>query len=273
MEALNRDTAYGPAFFATALSATLLFVISAIVLGAAIARTHPRLRWHGVAYAVLLPLYAVTGFTFQAAQPIAGFALAATTTALALRLPQVFADANPNRTAAHDHRRRRPRQLGRTSRMGGPASTHRVPRPVVGFPAAMTVTWAADGRHGVRRLLHRMVRWRVGVGWWLVALAGLPVLTVGFALLLGDSVRSIDPVDLFVSQLGFLAVNFILVNIWEETAWAGFLQTDWSGATTSSLPPSSPRSRSGSCTGRWPSSATSPPPRSPGRWPSTSPSG
>lgn len=100
MEALNRDTAYGPAFFATALSATLLFIISAIVLGTAIARTHTRLRWHGVAYAALLPLYAVSGFTLQTAQPIAGFALAATTTALALRLPQVFAAAHPNRSGA-----------------------------------------------------------------------------------------------------------------------------------------------------------------------------
>lgn len=63
------------------------------------------------------------------------------------------------------------------------------------------------------------------MGWWLVALTALPLLTVGFALLLGDSVGSIDPISLFVDQLGFLAANVILVNIWEEAAWAGFLQT------------------------------------------------
>ena len=103
MEALNRDTAYGPAFFATALSATLLFIISAIVLGTAIARTHTRLRWHGVAYAVLLPLYAVSGFTLQIAQPLAGFALAATTAALAMRLPHVVADLHPDHSTAHGH--------------------------------------------------------------------------------------------------------------------------------------------------------------------------
>ena len=28
-----------------------------------------------------------------------------------------------------------------------------------------------------------------------------------------------------ISQLGLLAANFLLVNLWEETAWAGFLQT------------------------------------------------
>ena len=93
------------------------------------------------------------------------------------------------------------------------------------FPATLFATWATDGREGLRRLLRRMVHWRVGAGWWLVALAGLPLLTTGFALLLGDSVKPIDPADLFVSQLGFWAVNFLVVNLWEETAWAGFFQS------------------------------------------------
>ncbi|MEV4282480.1 hypothetical protein [Actinoplanes xinjiangensis] len=86
MPALNADTAYGPAFFATALTATFLLIVSAIVLGTAIARTDRRLRWHGIAYAVLLPAFAITGFVLQPAQPWTGFALAATTAALAVRL-------------------------------------------------------------------------------------------------------------------------------------------------------------------------------------------
>jgi membrane protease YdiL (CAAX protease family) len=93
------------------------------------------------------------------------------------------------------------------------------------LPAALYVTWAVEGRAGVRRLLSRMVRWRVGVGWWLAVLTGLPVLTVGIALLLGDTARTVNPVELVVSQLGLLAVNFALVNIWEEAAWAGFFQS------------------------------------------------
>ncbi|MBB3096290.1 hypothetical protein FHR83_003960 [Actinoplanes campanulatus] len=36
--------------------------MSAIVLGTAIARTDRRLRWHGIAYAALLPAFAITGF-------------------------------------------------------------------------------------------------------------------------------------------------------------------------------------------------------------------
>jgi uncharacterized protein len=56
-------------------------------------------------------------------------------------------------------------------------------------------------------------------------LAGLPVLTVIFTLILGGSLKSIDPVDLFSDQLRLLLINFILVNLWEETAWTGVMQT------------------------------------------------
>ena len=93
------------------------------------------------------------------------------------------------------------------------------------LPATLYVTWAADGRDGLRRLGSRMLRWRVGAGWWLLLLTGLPVLTIGISLLLGDSLNTMDPVRLVTTQLGLLAANFIMVNIWEEAAWAGFLQT------------------------------------------------
>jgi membrane protease YdiL (CAAX protease family) len=93
------------------------------------------------------------------------------------------------------------------------------------FPATVIVTWCADGRDGLTRLAKRMFRWRIGAGWWLLVLTGLPALTTGLALLLGDSLRPVDPVEMFLRQLGLLAVNFLLVNLWEETAWAGFLQT------------------------------------------------
>jgi uncharacterized protein len=114
-----------------------------------------------------------------------------------------------------------------------PGVLHIVPDELAGLlltlvgllPAAMIVTWAADGRAGVRRLLGRMRRWRVGVGWWLLVLAGLPLLTIAIGLLLGDSLATIDPVRLMVSQLVFGAVNFALVNLWEETAWSGVVQT------------------------------------------------
>jgi hypothetical protein len=72
-----------------ALTATLFLIVSAIVLGTAITRTDRRLRWHGIAYAVLLPAFAIPGFALQAAQPWTGFLLAAATAALAVRLQRL----------------------------------------------------------------------------------------------------------------------------------------------------------------------------------------
>jgi membrane protease YdiL (CAAX protease family) len=51
------------------------------------------------------------------------------------------------------------------------------------------------------------------------------LLTVVSALILGDSLASVDPVKLVWDQLRLLLINFILVNLWEETAWAGVMQT------------------------------------------------
>jgi uncharacterized protein len=93
------------------------------------------------------------------------------------------------------------------------------------LPSALFVTWAADGRPGIVSLFKRITRWRFGVGWWLAVLAGLPVLTVVSTLILGGSLESVDPVGLFWDQLRLLLINFILVNLWEETAWAGVMQT------------------------------------------------
>jgi membrane protease YdiL (CAAX protease family) len=93
------------------------------------------------------------------------------------------------------------------------------------FPAALYVTWATDGRQGVRTLLRRAFRWRVNPGWWLVVLLGLPTLAVGLAVLLGDDLRPVDVTSLIVGQATFLVINFVVTNLWEETAWTGVFQT------------------------------------------------
>jgi uncharacterized protein len=93
------------------------------------------------------------------------------------------------------------------------------------LPSALFVTWAADGRPGIVGLFKRIARWRFGIGWWLAVIAGLPLLTVVSTLILGGSLQSIDLLGLFWDQLWLLLINFILVNLWEETAWAGVMQT------------------------------------------------
>ena len=93
------------------------------------------------------------------------------------------------------------------------------------LPAALYVTWAAEGRPGIMRLVRRITSWRFGLRWWLVILTALPLLTVAWGLLLGDSLRPVDPVRLVLQQIPLLLTNVLLVNLWEEMAWAGIMQT------------------------------------------------
>ncbi|XVV16462.1 hypothetical protein ACQP2X_19470 [Actinoplanes sp. CA-131856] len=82
MATLNGDTAYGPALFATALSASFLLVVAAVVMGVAINRAGR--RPYGIAYAALITLF-VAGIAMPVVQPFAGFGFAAATALLAFR--------------------------------------------------------------------------------------------------------------------------------------------------------------------------------------------
>jgi hypothetical protein len=80
------DDVYGPALFATVGIGLLLFMVGAVLVGRAVARAHPRLRAAGIAYAILLPLFAITGFLFAVAQPVMAVGLTVATTVIALRV-------------------------------------------------------------------------------------------------------------------------------------------------------------------------------------------
>jgi membrane protease YdiL (CAAX protease family) len=100
---------------------------------------------------------------------------------------------------------------------------------VVGLAgSAFAITAVADGKAGVRRLASRLVRWRVGFQWYLIAFFGLPV-----AALIGMSVvYGFAPLTALPHQgpalIGYLAQVILvaaLVNLWEETGWTGFMLT------------------------------------------------
>jgi membrane protease YdiL (CAAX protease family) len=92
--------------------------------------------------------------------------------------------------------------------------------------AAFIMTAITEGRAGVRRLLGRYVLWRVGLGWYLFALVGVPLI-----MLLGTMVFSMDIPNLGALGgpsylLGYLA-TFALVTVLggpllEEGGWRGF---------------------------------------------------
>ena len=89
-QALNADTAYGPALIATAAFSVLLWLIGTVFLAVALIRTSPRLRVAGILYAVSVPLFIWSGQVdlIPLQQALAGLLLTVATVLIALRLPK-----------------------------------------------------------------------------------------------------------------------------------------------------------------------------------------
>lgn len=96
---------------------------------------------------------------------------------------------------------------------------------LVMLPAALWVTSVTDGRSGVRALLRRTFRWRIGLVWWAVVLFTIPLTTLALGVAAGRSLQTSDLVGVLVGELVALIIALVLANLWEETVWAGFLQT------------------------------------------------
>ncbi|WP_298585281.1 CPBP family intramembrane glutamic endopeptidase [uncultured Kocuria sp.] len=93
--------------------------------------------------------------------------------------------------------------------------------------SALLATRLADGPGGIRRLLGRAFAWRFGAGRWAVVLLGMPVLTLALAAATG-SLRA--PPAGWAAEAGWYLFNTLVfgalvLNLWEETAWGGFLQS------------------------------------------------
>ncbi len=89
------DDVYGTPLLVMFGVGALFFVAGAVVLGRAVARTAPGLRWAGYAYAASLVLFLVAGFTVAVVQPVAGAAVAVAATVIARRLPASVAGPRP----------------------------------------------------------------------------------------------------------------------------------------------------------------------------------
>jgi uncharacterized protein len=95
---------------------------------------------------------------------------------------------------------------------------------LVMLPAAVGVVSVAEGRAGVRRLFARTFRWRFGPGWWVAVLLAVPVGTVVLGLVLGRDLQTADLPSVLLSGTLAALLPLFLVNLWEETVWAGFVQ-------------------------------------------------
>jgi uncharacterized protein len=92
---------------------------------------------------------------------------------------------------------------------------------------ATLVTALSEGRDGVRRLFAGVIRWRMGLVRFAVLVTAIPLLTLLVAAVTGTLT---SPPDGWLNLVGsYLFRTFIfgllLVNLWEETAWGGFMQS------------------------------------------------
>jgi CAAX protease family protein len=92
---------------------------------------------------------------------------------------------------------------------------------------ATLVTALSEGRAGVRRLFAGVIRWRMGLARFFILVTAMPLLTLLVGALTG-TLQS--PPEGWLGLVGsYLFRTFIfgllIVNLWEETAWGGFMQS------------------------------------------------
>ena len=96
--------------------------------------------------------------------------------------------------------------------------------------SAFVVTALGGGSAGVRELVGRVFRWRVGAGWWVVAVLGTPILFLVAAVIsrllfggspdLGEFGRSEE--FSFLGLLPYWVANIVFFGFGEEVGWRGF---------------------------------------------------
>ena len=97
----------------------------------------------------------------------------------------------------------------------------------VALPAFIVMA-ATGGKAGVRELLRRCLRWRVGIVWYLAALFGLLAVMV----LVGSVLSDPAPLEvlterwslIFTLFLPEVLFPFLFIQIFEEAGWTGFMQ-------------------------------------------------
>ena len=91
--------------------------------------------------------------------------------------------------------------------------------------AGLIMTGITEGREGIRRLLHRIVLWRVGLGWYLLALIGIPVVMALGTLILPGGLASFGSLGLgyVLTYLALFPLIIVLGGpLFEEVGWRGY---------------------------------------------------
>jgi uncharacterized protein len=89
------------------------------------------------------------------------------------------------------------------------------------------MTGVIEGWQGVSRLLRRIVRWRVGLGWYLFAFIALPAVMVLATIVRPGALESLDvsgqPFRVAYLQ-AFISMAVVGGPLFEEPGWTGFAQ-------------------------------------------------
>ena len=92
---------------------------------------------------------------------------------------------------------------------------------------AVVITRVVDGPAGLQALVRRVLKVRVGLGWYALAVLAVPLLAVAVATLVFGP-PTLTPSLLVSAVASGLLVEAVFggltVNLWEETAWMGFVQ-------------------------------------------------
>jgi membrane protease YdiL (CAAX protease family) len=93
------------------------------------------------------------------------------------------------------------------------------------FLAALIMAGVTEGRAGIGRLLRRIVRWRVGLRWYLFAIVGIPAIVVLGAIVLPGVLASFQAPAVSWAPtylVSFVVAFFIAGPLGEEPGWRGF---------------------------------------------------
>jgi len=92
--------------------------------------------------------------------------------------------------------------------------------------SAFIMTGVTEGREGVRRLLRRIVLWRVGFRWYLFVLLGIPAVIVVTTVVVPGALASFQatavPSTLFLYVVAGPIFLFAGGPVFEEIGWRGF---------------------------------------------------
>lgn len=94
---------------------------------------------------------------------------------------------------------------------------------------AVVITRVVDGPAGLAELRARTLRVGVPARWYALALLGVPAVTVAVTVALAGPPPGLTAASLGTALTAGLllqtVVALLTVNLWEEVAWAGFMQT------------------------------------------------